>query len=397
MTYTVKKGDSLSAIAQRELGSASRWPELYELNRNTLQSGNPDLIYPGEVLMLPAEEPEPVVDRKAEDDRVRLYVADQIFTDWLQVSVKRSIDQATATFELEATAPITGPAPAWFFLEEDAKCVVTIGGQPVVTGYIDSVEPAINASRYANRIAGRDLTQDLVDCSAKGGPQWRGSDVADIARDICRPYAIKVRSDIDTGGPVRLHRIQQGESGYDSLERIARERGFVISSDPDGHLRLLRSDEPRRKSYTLRLRDRILEISRPRSTRERFSEITVKGNNGAKGTATDSRLRRYRNKTEALGEKSLNEADARRRAAWEVKVRAARADSVSIKFAGWLDPDNELWAVNTVVTVDAPELQLQNAELLITDVEFSLDSNGQFAALTLRRPDAFVAEPGKAA
>lgn len=48
-TYTVKKGDTLSAIAQRELGAASRWPEIARLNAIP----NFDLIYPGQVLRIP--------------------------------------------------------------------------------------------------------------------------------------------------------------------------------------------------------------------------------------------------------------------------------------------------------------------------------------------------------
>lgn len=48
-TYTVRKGDTLSAIAQRELGAASRWPEIAELNSLL----DPDLIYPGQELRLP--------------------------------------------------------------------------------------------------------------------------------------------------------------------------------------------------------------------------------------------------------------------------------------------------------------------------------------------------------
>jgi nucleoid-associated protein YgaU len=51
-TYTVKKGDTLSEIAQRELGAASRWKEIFEANRSILK--NPDLIMPGQVLTLPS-------------------------------------------------------------------------------------------------------------------------------------------------------------------------------------------------------------------------------------------------------------------------------------------------------------------------------------------------------
>ena len=50
-SYTVKKGDTLSEIAARELGAASRWKEIFEANRQTI--ANPDLIHPGQVLEIP--------------------------------------------------------------------------------------------------------------------------------------------------------------------------------------------------------------------------------------------------------------------------------------------------------------------------------------------------------
>ena len=50
-TYTVRKGDSLSAIAQR-LGLSS-WHALYEANREII-GPDPDLIRPGQVLVVPA-------------------------------------------------------------------------------------------------------------------------------------------------------------------------------------------------------------------------------------------------------------------------------------------------------------------------------------------------------
>lgn len=49
--YTVKENDTLSDIAQDELGSASRWQEIYNLNKDVIS--NPDLIYPGQKIKLP--------------------------------------------------------------------------------------------------------------------------------------------------------------------------------------------------------------------------------------------------------------------------------------------------------------------------------------------------------
>ena len=50
--YTVTAGDTLWSIARRFLSDGGRWGEIYQLNRNTIS--NPNLIYPGQVLVLPS-------------------------------------------------------------------------------------------------------------------------------------------------------------------------------------------------------------------------------------------------------------------------------------------------------------------------------------------------------
>ena len=51
-TYTVKSGDSLSKIAQSQLGDGAKWKAIYEANRDKID--DPDLIHPGQVLNLPS-------------------------------------------------------------------------------------------------------------------------------------------------------------------------------------------------------------------------------------------------------------------------------------------------------------------------------------------------------
>ena len=49
--HTVVRGDTLSAIAQKTLGSASKYPAIFEANKPMLK--DPDHIYPGQVLRIP--------------------------------------------------------------------------------------------------------------------------------------------------------------------------------------------------------------------------------------------------------------------------------------------------------------------------------------------------------
>ncbi|SNT33820.1 LysM domain-containing protein [Actinacidiphila glaucinigra] len=59
--YTVRPGDTLSQIAEDELGDADRFPAIFRLNRGEAQPGgrhftDPDLIYPGQHLDLPSSD-----------------------------------------------------------------------------------------------------------------------------------------------------------------------------------------------------------------------------------------------------------------------------------------------------------------------------------------------------
>ena len=53
--YVVQSGDTLSEIAQKQLGDASRWQEIFELNRALVS--DPDKIFPGQVLVLSGSGP----------------------------------------------------------------------------------------------------------------------------------------------------------------------------------------------------------------------------------------------------------------------------------------------------------------------------------------------------
>ena len=49
--YVVKSGDSLSKIAEKQYGDASRWPEILEANKDKIK--DPNLLRPGQELRIP--------------------------------------------------------------------------------------------------------------------------------------------------------------------------------------------------------------------------------------------------------------------------------------------------------------------------------------------------------
>ena len=52
-TTTVSRGDSLWRISQRALGAGQRYAVIYRANKQQIR--NPNLIYPGQVIVLPTK------------------------------------------------------------------------------------------------------------------------------------------------------------------------------------------------------------------------------------------------------------------------------------------------------------------------------------------------------
>lgn len=53
--YTIKSGDTLSKIAKQFYGDASKYQTIFEANREVIK--DPNLIYPGQMLRIPRQEP----------------------------------------------------------------------------------------------------------------------------------------------------------------------------------------------------------------------------------------------------------------------------------------------------------------------------------------------------
>lgn len=168
-----------------------------------------------------------------------------VYGGWKSVRVVRSMQQCANSFEL-------GLAERWsgqdvrLPVRPGAECTVMMGRAVVVTGYVDGAEVDVDAGQRTVAVAGRDKTADLVDCSALHKPgQWRGAKIEAIAQDLCKPFDVRVRTDVNTGQPLASFALQAGESVFEALERAARIRALLLVSDGAGALVLTRA-APRR-------------------------------------------------------------------------------------------------------------------------------------------------------
>jgi prophage tail gpP-like protein len=129
-------------------------------------------------------------------------------------------------------------------------CTVAIGGDVVLTGYIDNYLPEVEADRHTVRITGRSKTEDIIDCTPDiQGGQFAGYKLDAIARaigqSVGKPYPIDVVVEVDVGEPFPDATIERHETGFAFLERLCRLRSILATDDEQGRLVLTRAGAKR--------------------------------------------------------------------------------------------------------------------------------------------------------
>ncbi|NHQ81549.1 hypothetical protein HA051_08175 [Chromobacterium vaccinii] len=331
-------------------------------------------------------------------DVCELRVGGQIFGGWTDIEIQRGLEQLAGQFSLQVTERWPGqdaPRP----IVPGQRAVLTIDGEPVVTGYVDECNPGYDASNTWFHVSGRDKTADLVDSSAihKTG-QWKGASMARIARDLLAPFGVEVavgaRADA-ANQAIPSFNIEEGETVFDCLERAARQQAVMMWTDGRGRL-VIDLPGTDHAQTALNEGENILRADGRFSWRERYSEYIVKGQarghaqHAVKGSAKDASVTRHRPLI-VLAEDNTHGPSAAERAQWECTVRRGRANRATIRVQSWRQAGDAgpLWAPGLRVTVNAPRLRIR-AEALIVSVTYLKNANdGTVCDLEIADPRAF--------
>ncbi|MDF7777838.1 contractile injection system protein, VgrG/Pvc8 family [Sphingomonas sp. AOB5] len=345
---------------------------------------------------------------KALEETVELRLGGAVYSAWDEVTVTRSMEGLSGSFSLVLAAQDMTDA-AEFKIRKGQRCIVQIGGEIVINGWIDAVYPSISGEQHKIRVAGRDRTADLADCSAIHKPgSWINTKLEAIAAELVKPFGIKVTVTASggTGAPIRKFAIQQGETVQSALERLLRFRGLLMVADGNGDLEIITPAEAA-PIATLELGVNILEANGSFDDRERFSDYVVKGqasggddHNGAavaqiRGTAKDAGVERYRPFL-VIAEEQSDGASATVRAKFEAGVRAGRSVNGSIVVPGWRStPGGPLWRPNVRVKVKCAPVQLPDEIMLVPAVTLTKGEKGTTATITVLPPEAWkqLAQP----
>jgi len=329
---------------------------------------------------------------------VTLQVGGTVYRGWKTIEVSIGMEQISGSFKLTVSDRWHGQDQAWPIMRGDA-CRIAIGGKTVVTGYVDEANPSYDRQSHGLEVTGRDKTADLVDCSAiyKTG-QWNGATLFRIATDLCRPFGIPVRAEVDAGKPFSKFALQEGETAFEALDRAARQRGVLALSNGEGGLVLTRAAIARIATALVKGKN-IEAASGTFSLKERYSRYIIKGQAPGgddfsepahhaqlRATSEDDSVTRYRPLI-VYAEQGDGSTYAER-AVWERNVRAGRSSRVQYTVTGWEYGPGAIWIPNRMVRVQDGYIGI-DAELLIARCTYLLDEGGSRTCLELCRREAF--------
>ncbi|WP_431282726.1 phage baseplate assembly protein [Humitalea sp. 24SJ18S-53] len=344
--------------------------------------------------------------------RVALTVDGTEWAGWTELEVSRSMERTAGAFALGLTERWVGqpePRP----IKQGMACTVAIDGDVLVSGWIDDVEYAYDATSHQLVVRGRDKTGDILDCAAYQRPfEMGGLKLDEIARRLCAPFNIPVIAQVDMGRPIPRFAVQPGETVFDAIERGCRQRAVLPMPDGKGGLLLTRAGLGGPAAAALKLGGddgNIISGKLTLSAKELFSDYIVMGQasstnaftvfgpnpNAPEASASlgpsarvrDPSVTRYR-PTVVLAESEGSSVTFQQRAEWQRAVAVGKSVRGTRLVQDWR-ADGKLWHPNTLVRVTDRLCGLDNAEMLIAATKMRLTEAGTLTELEIALPDAY--------
>jgi prophage tail gpP-like protein len=342
-------------------------------------------------------------------DTLTLLVGNKVLEGWQRVQVTRPLSGIPASFDLEVTEKYPNKPDA--DIKPGDPCQVKIGGDLVLTGYVDRYSAAISPAMHTIRVSGRSKSEDLVDCSAvfgdinQPGFQTVNGTTLALVEQLAAPYDIHVQTSAGDGVTIPQFNINLGETPWEIIDRVTRYSQMLVYDLPDGSIMLAKVGTDAMASG-FSIGDNVEHADVAFTMDGRFSQYeghltsiltfgTDAGVNtpGVGEVIKDEGVPRFR-KRYVISEQFVNGRNiVRDRAIWEMNKRWGQSYQFNVVCDSWRDSAGKLWEPNKLCPISAAVLKLRDVNYLIGTVSYVRDENGQHANLALWPPQAFAIEP----
>ena len=221
-------------------------------------------------------------------------------TDHVEVLIDGKVHGNWERYEIDSDLMI--PADAWSVslgmrngqmppgVVEGAPVVVMVGGDTVLTGYVDEISHSLNKTTHTFTMSGRDLAADLLDCSVPIFSRMQQS-LEEIVAAITGEFKkTKIRIDADLTYARKKIQTQPGDTAWNALANAAEANGLWAWYEPDGTLVVGGPDYSSPIVANLIIRrngkgNNVISLDKSSSHVGRYSTVTVLGQ--SPGTASE--------------------------------------------------------------------------------------------------------------
>ncbi|WP_233854178.1 phage baseplate assembly protein [Paraburkholderia sp. HD33-4] len=335
-------------------------------------------------------------------DDLSLTIGGQSILGWTNIRVTRGMERIPADFDISLTERY--PHVSDVVVTEGDPCVVTIGGDAVITGYVDRVNEQVDAHNHMLSVAGRGRCEDLVDCSAQfDSYQFQNIATADIAAKLCEPFGIRVKA-LSQGIVHPQVCLNVGESPFALIDRLCKVAQMLCYEDADGDL-VIGPLSTTEAVGGFALGVNVERAGYLRDMSQRFSQYRVypvgtgiMNDIGSQGlieyAVNDSLVSRFRLKSFVAETGDADDTVSKAHALWECNRRIGHGNVITITTSSWRDAAGTLYAPNTLAALSLPQLKLlPGQKFTIGEVTYRRDMKGSGCDLILMLPQAFQPEP----
>jgi len=399
-SYTVQSGDTLRRIAAIAYGNEMQWPRISAANG----IANPDLIYPGQTIIIPANQAQTQTQAAVAENRITesrfkdrkkeqiTLVLDGRELPCMSGRFAYGIDVLASSYN--ATVVWNPGRDSWFdkitARGSYADSQLYIGSELVCTARLYARENHITKDSMTKTLEFFSVTADLVDSHIPPSEgEIRHSDLKQIAELLCAGHGFPVTFKNDPGAPFDMVEVKREnvETVGKFLQRLASQRGLFVSCDEKGGVVFQKAANSGSPVAHIEYPGRVAtEYKAKFDDRLRFHKYFASSITGdgavLNATASDPGVPAAR---QILFE--ANDADANGiadAASWKMLRIELEAYSTDFPTDKWFDDNDKLWKPNTIVTAKAPTLDIPDAKpFVIRQVEFAWTASERSALLTL--------------
>jgi prophage tail gpP-like protein len=396
-SYTTVPGDTFSTVSGKAYGTPEHAASVAAANPGVLEP-----LAPGTVLKTP---PRPGAPTNAlrpgafeTPDETAVLIGGKRFRFWTTVSVSRALDGlSSVTF----SAPFDPQDPNFreTFRPFSFKPVsIYIGGELIFTGTLVDVDPETSAQERTVTVTCYGLPGVLRDCPppASAYPvEFNDQNLKEIAASLCSPFGITVDFQADPGAAFEREAIPAEGRIFPFLATLAKQRNLVMADNPQGHLVFKQSVSSGDPVAVLEEgASPVFKVVPSFDPQNYYSDITgledvYLGTDGSQFTFRNPHLKGVLRPLvfqapDVLGGEIADAVNAK------AGRMFANMASYLISVATWRDPQGELWAPDTIISLVAPGAMIYSAyHFLVRGVTHSTDSKKRTAEIELSFIGAF--------